>query len=95
MAEPHPSARSSDEPGRYEIRVKGHLDDRWAHRFGGLSLARFHDGTTLLAGSVVDQAALHSLLRMVRDLGLHLVSVYEVPPELEGWAGASRERQAP
>ena len=64
--------------GRYEIRVKGHLEPRWAAWFEGLRLTRERDGTTLLSGPVVDQAALHGLLRKVRDLGLPLVSVTRV-----------------
>ena len=61
--------------GRYEIRVKGHLDPRWVDWFEGLSLTHAADGTTVLAGVVADQAALHGLLQRVRDLGLPLVSV--------------------
>ena len=61
--------------GRYEIRLEGHLEDRWAAWFDGLSLSHESDGTTVLHGSVVDQAALHGLLQKVRDLGLPLVSV--------------------
>jgi hypothetical protein len=61
--------------GRYEIRLEGHLEDRWAAWFDGLSLTHESDGTTVLHGSVVDQAALHGLLQKVRDLGLPLVSV--------------------
>jgi hypothetical protein len=63
------------EPGRYEIRLKGHLEPRWAAWFDGLGLTHERDGTTVLRGPVVDQAALHGLLRKVRDLGLPLVSV--------------------
>jgi hypothetical protein len=63
--------------GWYEIRLKGHLDDRWAGWFEDLSLTREANGETLLSGPVVDQAALHGLLRKVRDLGLPLVSVIE------------------
>jgi len=70
-----------DEPGRYDIRIKGHLDARWAAWFEGLSFTHASDGTTLLSGPVVDQAALHGLLRKVRDLGLPLVSVMRVEPE--------------
>jgi hypothetical protein len=68
------------EPHRYEIRLKGHLDARWATSFDGLSLTLNSDGTTLLAGPVVDQAALYGLLRKVRDLALPLLSVMEVEP---------------
>lgn len=66
------------EPGLYEIRIKGHLDDRWADWFAGLTIRREDNGNTLLTGPVVDQAALHSLLRKVRDLGLPLLSVMHV-----------------
>ena len=62
-------------PGEYEIRVKGRLEDRWADWFDGLSLTYDSDGTTVIHGPVADQAALHGLLRRVRDLGLPLVSV--------------------
>jgi hypothetical protein len=67
-------------PGRYAIRIKGHLDDRWAAWFGGLTLTREDNGTTLLTGPVVDQAALHGWLRNVRDLGLPLLAVIQVDP---------------
>ncbi len=68
-------------PGRYEIRLKGHLDTRWATWFDGLALTHDSDGTTLIRGSVADQAALHGLLQKVRDLGLPLVSVTQVEPD--------------
>jgi hypothetical protein len=63
------------EEGSYEIRLKGHLEPRWADWFDGLTLTHESDGTTVLAGSVVDQAALHGLLGNVRDLGLPLIAV--------------------
>jgi hypothetical protein len=69
------------EPGHYEIRLKGHLDVRWAAWFVGLSFTHSSDGTTILSGPVVDQAALYGLLRKVRDLGLPLVSVIQVNPK--------------
>ena len=72
--------RNIHEPGRYEIRLKGHLHTRWADQFENLSFSHASDGTTVLAGPVVDQAALHGLLRKVRDLGLPLVSVMQVDP---------------
>ena len=59
----------------YQIRIKGHLDREWTDWFAGLTITLEEDGNTLLAGPVVDQAALHGLLRKVRDLGLPLVSV--------------------
>jgi hypothetical protein len=62
-------------PGRYEIRLKGHLGPRWAARFDGMTLTTRADGTTVIEGPVVDQAALHGLLRTLRDLGLPLLSV--------------------
>lgn len=64
--------------GIYRIRVKGHLDDRWSTAFDGMSLQREDDGTTVLAGPVVDQAALHGLIARVRDLGLPLLSVKRI-----------------
>jgi hypothetical protein len=64
--------------GLYAIRIKGHLDDRWAGWFEGLTITRDANGETLLSGPVVDQAALHGLLRKVRNLGLPLVAVIQV-----------------
>ena len=61
--------------GRYEIRLKGHLDSRWEAWFDGLSLTTSADGTTVIRGHVVDQSALHGLLQKVRDIGLPLISV--------------------
>ena len=81
MSETHVSTEDHHEPGRYEIRLKGHLDNRWADRFEGMSFTHESDGTTILAGPVVDQAALYGLLRKVRDLGLPLVSVIQVDPK--------------
>jgi hypothetical protein len=66
---------STGDAGRYEIRVNGHLGNRWADRFDGLTLTSCDDGTTTIHGIVVDQSALHGLLHQVRDLGLELISV--------------------
>ena len=68
-------------PGRYEIRLKGHLDARWAAWFDGLTITRDSDGTTIIHGPVPDQAALHGLLQKTRDLGLPLISVTFVEPD--------------
>jgi hypothetical protein len=78
MKDSHTSAEDQGEPGLYEIRISGHLDDRWADWFEGLTIMREDNGDTLLTGPVVDQAALHGLLRKVRDLGLPLVAVVQV-----------------
>lgn len=62
----------------YEIRIAGHLDDRWQDWFDGLSITLEADGTTLLFGPVPDQPALYGILSRARDLGLPLVSVNRV-----------------
>ena len=69
---------SAQEPDRYEIRVKGHLADRWGGWFAAMTLSRRADGTTVLDGPVPDQSALHGLLGKVNDRGRPLVSV--TPP---------------
>ena len=66
----------TNEGGSYEIRLKGHLNPRWTDWFDGLTLTQESDGTTVLSGSVMDQAALHGLLGKVRDLGLPLIAVH-------------------
>ena len=75
------SPGDQNEAGLYEIRLKGHLDDKWADWFDGLTITRADNGETLLRGPVVDQAALHGVLRKVRDLGLPLVSVNQIDPK--------------
>jgi hypothetical protein len=77
------SNESSARPDRnqslvYEIRIKGHLGYQWTDWFEGLAITLEEDGNTLLTGPVSDQAALHGLLKKVRDLGLPLVSVFQV-----------------
>ena len=68
------------QPVVYQIRVKGHLGHEWTDWFEGLTITLEEDGNTLLTGPVVDQAALHGLLKKVRDLGMPLVSVSPVEP---------------
>jgi len=75
MSDTHPPTEAHDGPGFYEIRLQGHLDQRWADRFDGLRITLQPSGDTLLTGPVADQAALHGLLRRIRDLGLPLLSV--------------------
>ena len=74
------SDENHDQVQRYEIRIKGHLDKRWAEWFEGLVITLEENGDTLLTGPVVDQAGLHGLLKTVRDLGLPLLSVSSVKP---------------
>jgi hypothetical protein len=66
---------TQSQPVVYQIRLKGHLDSQWTDWFEGLTITLEEDGDTLLTGPVIDQAALHGLLKKVRDLGLTLVSV--------------------
>lgn len=75
MSETSPSTDGHDEPGLYEIRLKGHLDDRWTHWFEGMTITLADNGDTFLTGPVSDQAALFGLLKKVRDLGVPLLSV--------------------
>ena len=64
-----------DKSNIYHIKVKGHLDSQWSEWFDNLTITQEKDGTTLLAGRVVDDAALHGLLKRVRDSGMQLLSV--------------------
>lgn len=81
-----PDARH--EGGRFELRVKGHLDARWADWFDGLILTHARDGTTVIRGEVADQAALHGLLQTLRDLGLPLIAVTQVDADQRDEPGA-------
>ncbi len=80
MSETHALPEYYDGSGLYEIHLKGHLESRWADRFEGLTITLEKNGNTLLAGPVTDQAALHGLLKKIRDLGMPLVSVSSVAP---------------
>jgi hypothetical protein len=64
-----------DEEMTYQIKIKGHLSSHWTEWFGGLTITLENNGDTVLTGVVVDQAALHGLLKKVRDLGMPLISV--------------------
>jgi hypothetical protein len=78
---------------QYEIRVDGHLGTRWAAWFDGLTVTRDSDGTTVLRGSVVDQAALHGLLQKLRDVGIPLISL--TPLEAPTTEGAAPQDETP
>lgn len=73
----------------YQIRLKGHLGPEWIDWFEGLTITLEDNGDTLLFGPVIDQAALHGLLRKVRDLGIPLVSVHRVEPGQAAESGVS------
>jgi len=78
MGEKQTNDEKHDQDPCYEIRFKGHLDDRWSAWFEGLTITLEDNGDTLLTGLVIDQAALHGLIKKVRDLGLLLISVNRV-----------------
>jgi hypothetical protein len=75
------SSHEKAQPLIYQIRIKGHLDRKWADWFAGLSITSLENGETLLTGPVLDQAALYGLLRKVRDVCLPLVAVIRIEPE--------------
>ena len=74
----------------YEIRLKGHLGPQWTDWFGGVTLTLEDNGETLLTCSVIDQAALHGLLRKVRDVGIPLLSVIRIEPRQANAADVQR-----
>ena len=72
--------RDVGQPRVYQIRIKGHLSSQWTDWFEGLTITLEENGDTRLTGPVIDQAALHGLLKKVRDLGMPLLSVNSVEP---------------
>jgi hypothetical protein len=83
----------SDEPTIYRIRIRGQLDCTWADWFGGLIITPDDGGTTLLTSPALDQAALHGLLKKIRDLGLPLISINPIESERVK-ATSARQNQA-
>jgi len=84
---------SKSDPGQpniYQIRIKGHLGSQWSDWFEGLTITMEEYGNTLLTGPVVDDAALHGLLKKVRDLGVPLISVNRVESDQTGGAGVEQ-----
>ena len=75
MSDTHPTNSIPDQPATYDIRLQGHLPERWIAWFGEVAIGLEEDGVTRLTCAAIDQAALHGLLKKVRDLGLPLVSV--------------------
>lgn len=80
-------SRRADAPAAYELRVEGHLEDRWTAWFDGLTITQEDDGTTSLRGLIADQAELYGLVAKVRDLGVSLVSVTRLPAQSPRSAG--------
>ncbi len=72
---------SYGQPVQYEIRVQGHLGTHWAAWFDGLAITTQDDGTTVISGVVIDQAALHGHLQKLRDVGIPLISLTHIPPD--------------
>ena len=81
MADNLHSPTDSDEPTVYQIKLQGHLGCQWTDWFAGLTVTLDGNGETLLTGPVIDQAALHGLLKKVRDLGMPLISIVRVEPD--------------
>lgn len=92
--EPSSGAPAADHTAtvQYELRVKGHLGDRWAAWFDGLSLTNSEDGSTVIRGPVIDQAALHGVLQKLRDIGIPLISLVQLRPEAPSAPPAPRTR---
>lgn len=81
MAGKHDPTTDQGKPPVYQIRLQGHLGSQWADWFGGMTITLADNGDTLLTGPLADQAALHGLLKKVRDLGLSLLSLHCVEPD--------------
>ncbi|MCC7129595.1 MAG: hypothetical protein B6D39_00055 [Anaerolineae bacterium UTCFX2] len=81
MSKKPDSQTGVNQPLVYEIRIEGHLDQQWTDWFDGLTITLEEDGNTLLNGPVADQAALHGLIKKIRDLGIPLVSVCQTQPD--------------
>jgi hypothetical protein len=78
MSEPKHENNDCCAPDLYEIRVKGHLQDRWAEWFECMTITREDDGTTTLYGRLPDQTALHGILERIRNMNIELISVRQV-----------------
>jgi hypothetical protein len=82
---------AKDQPMVYQIRLEGYLGDQWADWFGGVIISLETNNSTLLTGLVIDQAALHGLLKKVRDLGMPLISVMRLDPKQANRSGVNAD----
>lgn len=95
MTNPTPRCGGPERPGDYEIRIRGHVGDAPDERFAGWTVSRETDGATRLTAHAVDQAALHGILKRVRDLGVPLLSLVRIDPLVpDPDASASHEDEA-
>ncbi|HEU0101567.1 MAG TPA: hypothetical protein VFR07_04545 [Mycobacteriales bacterium] len=85
------SPETHDGTTHYEIRVRGRLGSGWAAWFDGMQLSEPGDGTTVLVGPIVDQAALHAALQRLRDVGLTLLAVAQIPPPTQDTCPATHD----
>lgn len=90
MSNPRAPQPDFNEPLAYQIRLKGHLGAEWSDWFGGLTITLEKNDETLITGPALDQAALHGLLKKVRDLGMPLISVSPVEPGPSTTLGAGQ-----
>jgi hypothetical protein len=81
MANTYNPTTDPSQPMVYQIRVQGHLSRKWTEWFEGLTITLEENGDTLLTGPVIDQSALHGLLKKVRDLGMPLLSIQSIEPD--------------
>ena len=81
MADKDKTDTDIDQSFIYQIRMKGHLEDQWSDWFEGMEIILEENGETVLTGPVVDQPALHGILKKVRDLGIPLISINRVGPD--------------
>jgi hypothetical protein len=81
MSNPRHRRPSQQQLATYEIRIGGHLDPSWEDWFPGMAITLEANGDTFLTGPVADQAALHGILKKLRDLGIPLVSINQIEPE--------------
>jgi len=80
MSSEQKSKQDPDQPNIFQIRIQGHLSQQWQDWFEGLRITLEEDGNTLLSGPVVDQSALHGILKKIRDLGIPLLSINSIGP---------------